>query len=83
MTYKNKNTYKNVLITSIITVILITSGIGVAYANGAFPGENIFGTISGSEKNIASGWRSAAFGYYTEANDDNTVAFGYGGSGKK
>ena len=42
----NKNTYKNVAITSILTVILITSSIGVAYAaDNEFSGISEFGYI--------------------------------------
>lgn len=77
MKNENKNIYRNIIITSIITAILITSGIGVAYADGVFPGKNIFGNTSGIGINIASGTNSAAFGAFTTANDTNSVAFGF------
>ncbi len=74
MNLKNK-TYRNITITSIITVILLTSGIGVAYAADT---EHV-GTLEvGSPTNIASGDYSAAFGYSTEASAEKAVAFGDG-----
>jgi len=71
MKNENKSTYKTtILLTSIITAILVTSGIGIAYA-GDFPGANTFGTST-----IASHTNSAAFGQQTTASNTNTVTFG-------
>ena len=74
MTLKNKNTY-NILLTGIITAILVTSGIGIAYAaDTEHSGTLEVGNIS---TNIASGANSAAFGDLTTASGDNSAAFGY------
>ncbi len=84
MTLKNKNTY-NILLTGIITAVLITSGIGVAYA-AAFPGSNTFGTLTTANglqssafgtATIANGYNAAAFGQLTAANGDDSAAFGH------
>ncbi len=72
MIIKNK-TYRNVTITSLIAVIMITSGIGVAYADGTFLGKNEFGSVG---TNTAYGSNSAAFGYSTDASGDRSVTFG-------
>lgn len=73
---------------SIITVILITSGIGLAYAaDNEFYGTSTFGNpainISTGEDSTsfgygttASGSYSTAFGYHTTASSYNSVAFG-------
>ena len=74
MTYNN-NTYRNVTITSLIAAILITSGIGVAYAaDNEFTGTSEFGSPS---TNVASGINSAAFGAFTTASGKWSTAFGY------
>jgi len=75
MNNKNKNTYRNITITSILTVILITSGIGVASA-AEFTGSNIFGDTVDPNKNIASGSNSAAFGTRSEASGNDSFAAG-------
>jgi len=71
MKNKNKNTYRNVMITSIITAVLITSGIGLAYATD-FPGSNTFGGAT-----TASGADSVSFGYGATASGATSAAFGY------
>ena len=69
MTLENKNTYRNVIITSIITAILITSGIGVAYADD-------YSEEFNDPNTSATGHKSSAFGYSTLASGDRSVAFG-------
>ncbi len=80
MTLKNK-TYRNVIltttITSILAVIMITSGFGVAYADGIFPGKNEFGDTFGAGKVDAFGANSAAFGQYTNSSGSTSAAFGF------
>ncbi len=71
MKNENKNTYRNIIITSIITALLITSGIGVAYAAN-FPGSNTFG----GGGTTASGPNSAAFGWATTSSGGDSIAFG-------
>ena len=74
MIIKN-NTYRNVIltttITSLIAVIMITSGIGVAYAADDTEEFNDATTT-------ATGHNSAAFGYSTTASGSQSAAFGGG-----
>lgn len=72
MKNKNNNTYRNITITSIITIIMITSGISVAYAAN-FSGSNTFGN-----SNTASGSDTAAFGYNTAATGNQATTIGIG-----
>jgi len=71
MNNENRNTYRNVLITSIIAAILVTSGIGIAYADGYFPGKNSFNAYTNP-----SGAQSNSFGYVSTASGDLSNAFG-------
>jgi len=75
MILKSKS-YRNEMLISIIVVIVITSGVGFAYADGTFPGKNIFGETTGTHVNIASGTNSVAFGYNTTASGYQSTAFG-------
>ncbi len=83
MNNKNKNTYRNVTITSIIAAILVTSGIGVAYASDDSEGHNDSSTTATGHDSSAFGWsttasgdRSAAFGIGTDATGGSSAAFG-------
>lgn len=62
-------TYKNVTITLIFSVILISSGIGVAFASDDSEEHN-------DSTTTATGHDSSAFGLSTTASGDNSVAFG-------
>ncbi len=81
---KNNNTYKNVIITSIIATILITSGIGVAYANDNAEEHNHPSTTASGHNSSAFGWETtatgvhtAAFGHFTTAGGAYSASFGH------
>ena len=84
MTLKN-NTKQNIAITSLIAAIVITSGIGIAYAvpvaifdalGNSIRGSLSVGQTEGANVNQITGVNSGAFGTGVEVQGDNSFGFG-------